>query len=186
MKRLAYLVSAVLVLAWNPLVPANVAPPPKKPERVVAPVTIQRGAIRGEGRSVQAKIIIPMALVHRGGAGAPPPAPAPAGAAPTRGAAPPAAQPAPAAREQAALPLGTVIAGIAMSLAAVSLVFVVRGNRSTKTAALAVLAGALALGAYSAAHADLVPGRPVGPPIEPEIVIELVEDGDTVTLQIPR
>jgi hypothetical protein len=69
-------------------------------------------------------------------------------------------------------------------------VFVVRGNRGTKTTALAVLAGAIVLGAFSAASADLIPGRPNGPAPRPapagEIVIELVEDGDTVTLQLGR
>jgi hypothetical protein len=74
-----------------------------------------------------------------------------------------------------------------MSLAAVSLVFVVRGNRGTKTTALAVLAGALVLSAFSAASADLIPGRPNGPvPAPAEIVIELVDDGDAVTLQLVR
>jgi hypothetical protein len=175
--------AAAAILAWNPI-----APPPKvKETRVVAPLTIKRGEIRGEGRAVQAKITIPKKLVHAGG-------PPPAGAAPAAAPAPRAPAPAPNApnaREQAGIPYGTVIAGLAMSMAAVSLVFVVRGNRGTKTTALAVLAGALMLGAFSAANADLLPGRPRGPvppggPPAEEIVIELVDDGDAVTLQLVR
>jgi hypothetical protein len=177
MNGLAYVTSAALILGWNPIAPANVAPPPKKADRVVAPLTIQRGAIRGEGRAVQAKIIIPKSLVHAGRPGAA--APAPGAAAP-----PP---PAPAREEAAILPFGSVIAGLALSLAAVSLVFVVRGNRGTRTTALAILAGALMLGAFSAAQADLIPGRPNGPvPAPAEVVIELVDDGDSVTLQLVR
>lgn len=185
MNALVHCTTAAVILAWNPIALPNVAPPPKAPEtRVVAPLTIKRGEIRGEGRAVQAKITIPKKLVHAGG-------PAGAGAAPAAAPAPRIPEPRfPNAREQAGVPYGTVIAGLAMSLAAVSLVFVVRGNRGTKTTALAVLAGALVLGAFSAANADLIPGRsrlpiPPGPPAE-EIVIELVDDGDAVTLQLVR
>jgi hypothetical protein len=182
MNGLAHLTTAAVILAFNPIALPNAAPPPPKPEsRVVAPLTIKRGEIRGEGRAVQAKITIPKKLVHAGGA-------------PAGGAAPAAAPraPAPNAREQAGIPYGTVIAGLAMSMAAVSAVFVVRGNRGTKTTALAVLAGAIVLGAFSAANADLIPGRPRGPvppggpPPAEEIVIELVDDGDAVTLQLVR
>jgi hypothetical protein len=65
-------------------------------------------------------------------------------------------------------------------------VFVFRGNRTTKTAALAVLAGAVVLGAFGVANADLiVPGRER--PREPAlIVIELTEDGDSVTLLLAK
>jgi hypothetical protein len=176
MNGIGYVASAALLLVWNPIARANAPAPPPKPEtRVVAPLTIKRGEIRGEGRAVQAKITIPKKLVHAGppAAGAAPPVPAPAAA--------------PRAREQAGIPYGTIIAGLAMSAAAVSLVFVVRGSRTTKTTALAVLAGALILGAFSAAQADLIPGRPNGPvPPPAEIVIELVEDGEAVTLQLAR
>ena len=174
MNGLVHIAAAAAILGWNPIAPANVAPPRKPAEtRVVVPVTIKRGEIRGEGRGVQAKITIPKKLVHAGGA---------PGAAPA-----PRAAPVPNAREQAGIPYGTVIAGLAMSLAAVSLVFVFRGNRGTKTTALAVLAGALVLGAFSAANADLIPGRPNGPvPAPSEIVIELVDDGEAVTLQLVR
>jgi hypothetical protein len=64
-------------------------------------------------------------------------------------------------------------------------VFVVRGNRNGRTAAMAVLVGAIVLGAYGVATGDLiVPGR--GRPAQPEIVIELVDEGDEVTLFLPR
>jgi hypothetical protein len=85
--------------------------------------------------------------------------------------------------------MGTVIAGLALSLAAVSAVFVFRGNRGTKTAALALLAGALVLGGWSIAQADLAvpPAGPRRPVEEPKIVvIELAEDGDSVTLLLAK
>jgi hypothetical protein len=178
MNGLAFLAAGSLILAWNPMVPADIPAPPKKDEsRIVAAVTIKHGAIKGEGRGVQAKIIIPKSLVHAGG---------------KAGGAPPAAAPrtgnAPAADRQSNLPpLGTVIAGLAISLAAVSVVFIVRGNRSTKTAALAVLAGAMVLGAFGVANADLIaPGRGPAPPPLGEIVIELADGGDTVTLLLAK
>ena len=176
MNASVLITSAAVLLAWNPIALPNVAPPPKKNQRVVAPVRVERGEIAGEGRSVQARIIIPRSLVHGGDAAGAPPA-----AAPTRsGSAPP-----PSARDQANIPVGTIIAGLAMSLAAASLVFVVRSGRTGKTAALAVLVGAAVLGIFGAAQADLIPGRPVGPPRQ-DIVIELTDEGDTVVLQVVR
>ena len=184
MNRTA-LIAAALVMVGNSFVWADVpAPPPKREERVVAPVSIVRGAIRGEGRSVQAKIRIPKHLVHGGGFGAPAAEPVPPpGRVPPRGIEPPA----PRAEDRSSLPpFGTIVAGLAMSLAAVSVVFVARGNRTGKTVAMAIFAGAVVLGVYGAATADLiVPGR--GPrPAPPEIVIELVDEGDEVTLFLSR
>lgn len=174
MNASVLLTSAALLIAWNPIALPNVAPPPKKNQRVVAPVKIERGEIGGEGRSVQARIIIPRSLVHGGdAAGAP-------AAAPRAGSAPP-----PPARDQASIPAGTIIAGLAMSLAAASLVFVVRSGRAGKMAAVAVLVGAVVLGIFGAAQADLIPGRPVGPPRQ-DIVIELADEGDSVILQVVR
>ena len=74
---------------------------------------------------------------------------------------------------------------LAMSLAAASLVFVVRSGRTGKTAAVAVLVGAVVLGIFGAAQADLIPGRLDGPPRQ-DIVIELADEGDTVILQVVR
>ena len=135
---------------------ADVRPPPAESEFIHAPLVIKRGALRGAERNVQAKIVIPKHLVQSGGFGGNGP------------------------EEMGALPSnhGTWIAGIALSLAAVSVVFVIRGNRATKTIAAGVLAGAIALGSYSAVLADIPTPRSAGP----EIVIELVEDGESVTL----
>src|SRR5678816_88757 len=84
--------SLALVLAWSAVTAADVAPPPKKQNtRVVVPVTIKHGAIRGEDRTVQAKIIIPQFWVQNGGSlfRSPAESPAtPAPAAPAPGAAP--------------------------------------------------------------------------------------------------
>ena len=159
---------------------ANAPAPPPRPEvtRLVAPVVIKRGALRGEDRDVLAKIQIPAALVHGGRAGAAP------GGAPGPTGNTPASRSAPAPDKQSNAPaLGTIIAGIALSLAAVSALFVVRGKRTTKTVAVASLAAAALLAGWSAAQAD-IPVEPRRP--EPQIVIELVEDGETVTLLLPR
>jgi hypothetical protein len=185
MNALAYVTAATLILAWNPIAPANVGPvrsekPEVKNDRVTALVVIKTEVLKGEDRTVKAKIIIPKKFVQAGREGADRPAAAPAAG----GAA------APRANEQGSLPMGTIIAGLALSLAAVSAVFVFRGNRSTKTVALAVLAGAVVLGVIGVAQADLAPpgggvfpGRPAPPT---EIVIELADDGDTVTLLLAK
>src|SRR5215471_5808308 len=112
----------VLVLGWSVAALADVAVPKKQNTRIVVPVTIKHGAIRGEDRTVQAKVIIPQYLVQNGGGSFRSPADAPA--APAPGAAPAPAEkavPAPKEKAQASPPLGTVIAGVALSLAAVSL-----------------------------------------------------------------
>lgn len=159
MKRLVC--AMVLLFLSSAAAQADVRPePPNEPERVSAPLVIKRGPIRGVERNVQAKIIIPKYLVQQGVAGAA--APEAMGALPAN--------------------YGTWIAGIALSLAAVSGVFVVRGKRATKTITASVLAGAIALGSYTAVQADLAPPRPAGS----EIVIELVDDGESVTLLLPR
>jgi hypothetical protein len=173
MNGLAFLTSTLLV-AWNPIAPPEIPKPPQEQVRVVTPVIVKHGAIPGAGANVVAKIIIPRGLVHAWGGG---------GAAPPKAGSPP-----PAAEKQSNIPpLGTVIAGLAMSLAAASMVFIARGNRSGRTVALAVLAGAMILAAYGVASADIpVPGR--GPRPEPprEIVIELADGGDTVTLLLAK
>jgi hypothetical protein len=163
MNGLAYLASATLLLAWNPIAPPQI-PAPEKANRITAPIVIKHGAIKGEGPGIQAKLIIPKGLVH--------------GAAPPRAG----SAPAPAVERQSSLQsLRTVIAGIAMSLAAVSVVFIVRGNRNGRTVALAMLVGAMVLGAYGVASAD-IPDRPE----RPQIVIELVDGGDSVTLLLAK
>jgi hypothetical protein len=160
----------------------RVEPPPREPVRISSKVTIKHGAIKGVDRSVVAKLIVPASLVHPAEP-VPPPRP---GAAPTRN-----APNAPAREGQGAAPVNyrTWIAGIALSLAAVSLVFVLRGRSTTRTVAATVMGGAVLLGAYSAvqANAPAPPIRPekpaaVRPATAPQIVIELVDEGDSVTL----
>lgn len=179
------LMVTALVLAWNapapPLVRERSAPAVQE-YRALVPLDLQPGALRGEGQNVQAKIIIPRSLLPAGNgaaAGAPklPALPAPAASRETRSHTP---------------PMGTIIAGIAMSLAAVSFVFILRGSRVKKTAALFVLGGALTVMAVGIAQGDIPGGnranRPPKPIPEPvtQIVIEVTDIGDTVTLQLAR
>jgi hypothetical protein len=161
--RLTAVLAAIVAFSFLTAARADIRVPPEKrePVRIQSKVTIKHGAIKGAGRNVVAKLILPASLVHPVGAGAPAPEPVP----------PP---------KQGALPqnMGTLIAGIALSLAAVSLVFVVRGKRTTRTVAATIMSAAILGGAY-AAQADIPPDpRRVGP----QIVIELVEEGDSVTL----
>jgi len=161
MRRVAALAVVLSVsLAAAARADIRVSPEKKEPVRITSKVTVKHGVIKGVDRNVVAKLVVPVSLVR--------PAEAPrAGAAPK-------------AQEQGALPrnMGTWIAGIALSLAAVSLVFIVRGKRTTRTVAAAVLGGAVVLGAY-AAQANVGPSpRQLGP----QIVIELAEEGDSVTL----
>src|SRR5205085_4832067 len=176
MKACSCFTAALLVLALSTAAIADIPNPnrrqqnqnPVNENRAVAPVVVKHGPIRGEGRSVQAKIIIPRALLpgDAGQAvGAPAPtAPAPAAPAPRFELIPPKPQ-----TGSNTPPLGTAIAGIAMSLAAVSLVFVVRGNRVTKAAALIVLSGGLVATGWGIAHADIAgQKRPIRPgPVDP-------------------
>ncbi len=183
MNAMATVTTALLIFAWNPIAPANTPVPerpPEKPEstRATAPVVLKTEVLKGEEKAVRAKIVIPKKFVHGDAGRAIIP---PAGAAPLRGEIVP-----DSGEGLAGMPMVTVIAGLALSMAAVSAVFVFRGNRSTKTAALAVLAGAGVLGAFGVANADLiVPGRER--PREPVlIVIELTEEGDSVTLTLAK
>lgn len=172
MKRSFVLSLCALLVTSVAMADVRVEPPEEapQPERIVAPVVVKRGALREE-RNVQAKIQIPRHLVGAGGFGA---------AAPTGAAAP-------APEDQGGGPaIITIIAGLAMSLAAVSFVFVLRGNRKAKAVALAATASAMLLGAWSLARADIpVPERPQRP-AGPQIVIELLDEGDSVTLLLPR
>ena len=189
MRTFRTLLALSLVAAWCSAAVADIPPPPKKKnERVVANVSIKYGAIKGEARNVHAKVVIPTYLVagaveraeEGGGATAPAPtAPAPAAAPP-----PPRIQLIPPRQSRSSLPaFGTTVAGIAMSLAAVSVVFLVRGSGRTKTAAVIALVAAGLLGGWSIAQADVALPGSRGEPI---IVIELSDDADVVTLQLPR
>jgi hypothetical protein len=204
MSRWVGLGAAALAVLLSAIVSADVALPGRTSSgRVVMPVVIRRGAIRGENGNVQAKVIIPRYLLDgaletyrsakikptaKDAAEAPASeaAPAPPAAAPPAIEAPPAA-PAPVAPPKAGAraipPWGTIIAGVAMSLAAVSAVFVVRDNRGAKTAALVLIAGGVVLGAYAVGRADVPPGRRQN---SPEIVVQLVDDANEVTLLLTR
>ncbi len=186
--------AALFLLACSAPAPADIPVPVRRQEsRVVAPVVIRHGAIRGEGRSVQAKIVVPRSLLAGGDGGD--------HIRPKRSGTGTFIPPPPSPNEEARShlpPYGTVVAGLAMSLAAVSLVFVVRGNRIAKTAALVVLSGALVVAGYGIAEADIAPGprpnRPLPAPAPApalradggEIIIELTDNGDTVTLQLAQ
>jgi hypothetical protein len=190
--------AALLVLGCHPYVtlantpapqrepqPTNSSPVAAKPDQVTAPVVIKTEDLVGEGPAVRAKIVIPRKLLRAGISGGV----APTGAAPT--AAPASEQPQGAISpdtdaELAGWPIGSVVAGLALSMAAVSAVFVFRGKRNAKTAALTVLASAVVVGAIGVAQADLlVPGRE-RPRDRPQIVIELTDDGESVTLILAK
>ena len=117
MNRVALAVATIISLSWGAIASADVAPAPRRSaSRVSAPVTIRHGAIRGEDRAVQAKIVIPRYMLpadgeaFRGLKGAEPKAPAPGAA--------PAPTPAPKTESRSGSPpLGTAVAGIALSLA---------------------------------------------------------------------
>jgi len=194
MSRFACLIAGFAVLASGSFAAADVVVPGRRTAgRVVLPVTVRRGAIRGENGNVQAKVIIPRYLLdgaldtYREVSPKPTTKDVDAGQATeapatSNGLAPPSAPapvPPPTSGAQATPPLGTIIAGIAMSLAAVSLVFVVRGNRTAKTLTLALLAGGLVLSAFAVGRADLVPARRQS---NSEIVIQLVDDANEVSL----
>jgi hypothetical protein len=184
MCRLSILLMWLLSLVFVSSAVGDIPPPHVRPKnetvRVVAPVTVRHGALRGEARDVQAKIVIPKHLVEGERVRAAPAAPA--------SAAPEAPATAPRAtsprKEARSAPLGTVIAGLALSLAAVSLVFAARGSRTAKTATVTAFATVLGIGAVSALYADVVP--PGKKQAETTIVIELVDDGQSVTLLLPR
>lgn len=207
MSRSVVLSAILFALAFSSLVYADVVPPGRRTSgRVSVPVIIRRGAIRGEANNVQAKIVIPRYLLdgaldsYRDAKVKPsakdevPPLDKEAPANPVEprsgGAAPAGATPAPApsappkSEARATPPWGTVVAGLAMSLAAVSVVFVVRGNRAAKTTALVLLGSGVVLGAYAIGRADIpAPGRRQN---NPEIVIQLVDDANEVTLLLKQ
>lgn len=201
MSRIACLLAGIAAIWGGSFATADVVVPGRRTAgRVVLPVTIRRGAIRNESGNVQAKVIIPRYLLD----GAldsyrevsPKPAAKDFEAPPAKDApADPAAAPAPELKKHAAgpappragagvtSPYGTIVAGLAMSLAAVSLVFVIRGNKTGRTVTLALVAGGLVLGAFAVGRADVAPGRRQA---SPDIVIQLVDDANEVTLLLTR
>lgn len=82
----------------------------------------------------------------------------------------------------------TIIAGIALSLAAVSCVFLLRKNKVGRVIGCGVLVVSGSIGIWSAARADLGPRSPRRPAPVPEsvILLEIVEEGDSITLVLPK
>jgi hypothetical protein len=166
--------AALSLLAWGTvLVLTTVAwgdiPPPGKREpevrtSVMVPVVIKHEALRGDDAVAKAKIVIPKGmlptLVEEEKQGA---VPRPIG--------------------------GTVIAGIALSLAAVSVLWLRRGKSGNRPLLMVLVSGALVLGGLSALFADLAPpgrqGRVRPGPQRPMLLLEIVEEGDAVTLTLP-
>lgn len=165
--------------------------PEPAPETAQAkPVVVKRDALKHadikDAKTIKAKIVIPRSLL-------PVVKEAPAKA--------PAAEPASKPpRTGSVSPTGTIVAGIALSLAAVSCVFLLRKNKAGRAAAVGVLVIAGALGVWSAAIANAPPPfRPVpnlSAPASPRaankpasdsvILLEIVEEGDSITLVLPK
>ncbi|MFN0021416.1 MAG: hypothetical protein ACKVP0_24460 [Pirellulaceae bacterium] len=147
--------------------------PPTEDNSIPQPVVVKREALKHadikDARVIKAKIIIPRSML-------------------------PAEQKASIDQQTSGgSSTSTIFAGIALSLAAVSCVFLLRKNKVGKAAAIGVLVIAGGIGIWSAARADLIPGRrprpPVPPPaapVENTILMEIVEEGDSITLVLPK
>jgi hypothetical protein len=149
---------------WTVSAIADIAPPPsiQKSDNVVwANVTIKSEALKGDDAGAKAKIVIPRSML------------------PVKAEKTGQVEQGPAG--------GTIVAGIALSLAAVSLVWLRRSKSSQKTLML-VIGGLLLLTGIGALYADLAPPgrRPRPRPAPPQIVIQIVEDGEAVTLIMPK
>ncbi len=174
------------VLANAPPLPRSAAPPVsaappfpgQKPagevrsEKFTLPVQIKHADLTGEGKGVEAKIVLPARLKT-----IPPPAGAPGKVGATESS-----------------PSRSLIAAGALSLAAVSVVLVLRGKKLSTASKAAVLGVAGLLGLFGAAQADIaIPGqkrnpRPMPPPAaeaKATIVIEFSADVEEATLILP-
>lgn len=160
--------------------PATGKVEPKVVSTITSAVNVEHVDLSKHGNTLKAKIIIPKKLLAGNEALKDV---APAKAAPESGASFDTSR--------------SLIAGIALSLAAVSAIFVRRGSKATKVAVGVVMVSA-ALLVGGTLWADIrIPGQPYrGParrpaeePVKPEAVnvvtIEIVEEGDVVTLQLP-
>lgn len=158
-----------LVLGLSASVWADVAPPPpSEPEQVTVPVVVNHGALKGKDAGAAAKITIPRGMLPVGEAVKP-------------------------VNHQPGLPGRVIIAGIVMACSIVCLPFVAKAGRGGKTVLLVLVVGGVLLGAIGALYADLIPpgGRPRPRPGPREvakktIIIEIVDEGDAVTLTIPK
>lgn len=145
---------------------ADVIPPPRRVEKdgkvaVWATVRIDSAALKGDDAAAKAKIVIPQdvldQLTGKDKAGKVGQTPA----------------------------MGTIIAGIALSLAAVSLLWLWRGKPKQK-ALMLILAGGLSLGGIGALFADLAPPREFRPAPRPQVVIEVSDRADRVSITLPK
>lgn len=141
------------------------------PQRVVVKTeALKHGDVK-DARTIKAKIIIPRSLL-------------PGGEKPAAG----------ETQSSLGFSTGTVVAGIALSLAAVSCVFLFRRQGTpARRATVAALVIAGGIGIWSAAHADLIPGRPNGPrrlpgppAVDGVILLEVAEEGEAITLILPK
>ncbi len=160
---------------FRPRGPELPAPPPVAADTSQAkPVVVKRDALKHanimDARIIKAKIIIPRSLL-------------------------PGDKKVAIEKQSSIGSTNTIIAGIALSLAAVSCVFLLRKNKAGRTVAISMLVIASGIGIWSVAQADLLPGRPNGPRRPPEpaqpggdsvILLEVVEDGDSITLVLPK
>ena len=154
---------------------------PRGPERppvavdssLAQPVVVKREALKHvdvkDARTIKAKVVIPRHLL-------------------------PGEKPVSINHQTSTGSTSTIIAGVALSLAAVSCVFLLRRSKSGRTVAIGVIVIAGGIGIWSAAQADLIPGRPNGPRRPPapaaapesDILLEVVDEGDSITLVLPK
>lgn len=135
------------------------------PRQVTAPTEIEYADLSKAGDNIAAKVKIPAHLLPA--AGRPAAVPAPSSSA------------APSDRQSSVRWWSTVIAGLALSAGAVGLLFVARGKRGTSAAAVAILASGAMMSGY--AFADLrIPEK------RPQVIIEIVDDGDAVVITLPK
>jgi LPXTG-motif cell wall-anchored protein len=165
-------------------------PEPAPETAAVKPAVVKREVLKHadikDARTIKAKLVIPRSLL-------------------------PVAKDAPAAKPVKAAPeapktgsigpTGTIVAGIALSLAAVSCVFLFRKNKAGGAAVVGVLVVAGTVGVWSAANANAPAPRPqpveaTNAPAFPRsgnknandsvILLEVVEEGDSITLVLPK
>ena len=146
--------------------------PDRAPVQITAPTEIEYADLSKAGDNIAAKVKIPAHLLPA--AGRPAAGPVPSSPAPSSSAAP-------EDKQSSVRWWSTVIAGIALSAGAVGLLFVARGKRGASAVAVAILASGAMMSGY--AFADLrIPDREK----RPQVIIEVVRDGDTVVITLPK
>lgn len=152
----------------QPFRPRGPARPPVEDSAIPQPVVVKREALKHaeikDARLIKAKIIIPSSML-------------------------PGEKPVSVDRQTSTgSSTSTIIAGIALSLAAVSCVFLLRKNKAGKVIACGILIISGSVGIWSAARADIGTRPPRRPAPIPEsvILLEIVEEGDSITLVLPK